>query len=167
MANEITERSRGKKGLIPWRAFGDTSRWEREMEHMFGNFLGGKPPTLYERLRPEGSFGVGAPAVDLYEEKDEIVVKAELPGMTKDDIQINITDKLLTLRGERKQEEETKETNYYRSERVYGAFSRTLPLPVEIKPEKAHATFKNGVLEIRLPKSEEAKKKAINVKVEA
>jgi HSP20 family protein len=153
--------------LIPWRPFGETSQWDREMERMFGDFLGGNASSLYERLRPEGSFRIGAPAVDLYEEKDEIVVKAELPGMTKDDIQINITDKLLTLRGERKQEDEKEEKNYYRSERLYGAFGRTLPLPVEIKPEKAHATFKNGVLEIRLPKSEEAKKKAIKVKVEA
>ena len=107
------------------------------------------------------------PALDVYEEKDQIVVKAELPGLTKDDIQISISDNILTIKGEKKKEEEDTGKDYYRSERVfYGAFFRAVPPPAEINPEKIHATFKNGVLEIRLPKSEEAKKKEIKVKVE-
>ncbi|HEV8342487.1 MAG TPA: Hsp20/alpha crystallin family protein [Candidatus Binatia bacterium] len=159
MAKELTQAPKGKGGLIPWRPFAEMSRLER----MFGDFFGGRTPSLSERLWPEG---IQEPAVDLFEEKDELVVKAELPGMTKDDIQIHLTDKYLIIKGEKKQEEEEKEKDYYRSERVYGAFTRTLALPVEINLEKARAAFKNGVLEVRLPKSEEAKKKEIQIKVE-
>ena len=104
--------------------------------------------------------------MDLYEEKDEIVAKVELPGMEKDDIEVNITDHRLTVKGEKKKEKEIKEENYYRSERSYGSFIRALDLPKEVQAEKAQASFKDGVLEIRLPKTEEAKKKEIKVKVE-
>jgi HSP20 family protein len=103
--------------------------------------------------------------MDLYEDQNEIVVKAELPGMTKDDIQILLNDNILTLRGEKKKEEEDQGKDYYRSERVYGAFVRSLALPAEINQDKVRATFRNGVLEIRLPKSEQAKKKEIKVNV--
>jgi len=104
--------------------------------------------------------------VDLYEEKDEIVAKVELPGMEKDDIEVNIIDHRLTVKGEKKKEKEIKEENFYRSERSYGSFIRALDLPKEVQAEKAQASFKAGVLEIRLPKTEEAKKKEIKVKVE-
>jgi HSP20 family protein len=116
---------------------------------------------------PGSSLEIQEPSVDLYEEKDQVVVKAELPGITKDDIRVSISDDVLTIKGEKKKEEEDTGKDYYRSERVYGSFLRTLPLPAEVNPEKAQATFRNGVLEIRLPKSEEAKKKMINVKVAA
>jgi HSP20 family protein len=105
------------------------------------------------------------PALDVYEDKDRIVVKAELPGMTKDDIQISISDNVLTIRGEKKREEEDTGKDYYRSERAYGAFIRSLALPTEINPDRVEAMFKNGVLEIRLPKSEAAKKKEIKINV--
>ena len=104
--------------------------------------------------------------MDLYEEKDEIVAKVELPGMEKDDIEVNIIDHRLTVKGEKKKEKEIKEENFYRSERSYGSFIRALDLPKEVQAEKAQASFKAGVLEIRLPKTEEAKKKEIKVKVE-
>jgi HSP20 family protein len=100
-------------------------------------------------------------------EKDQMVVKAELPGMTKDDIQISVSDNVLTIKGEKKQEEEDTGKDYYRSKRTYGAFFRTVPLPAETNADKVQATFKNGVLEIRLPKSEAAKKKEIKVRVES
>lgn len=106
-----------------------------------------------------------SPDIDLYEDQNEIVVKAELPGMTKDDIQISLNDNILTIRGEKKKEEEDQGKDYYRSERVYGAFVRSLALPAEINPDKVRATFRNGVLEIRLPKTEQAKKKEIKVNV--
>ena len=106
------------------------------------------------------------PSVDIFETDNEVVVKAEMPGMTKDDIQVSLSDNILTIKGEKKKEEEKSDKDYYRSERVYGAFMRSLPLPAEVNPEKIHAAFKNGVLEVRLPKTEEAKKKAINVKVQ-
>jgi HSP20 family protein len=109
---------------------------------------------------------VRAPAVDVFEEKDDIVVKAEIPGMDKDNIQVNLTDHTLTIKGEKKKEEEVKEENYYRSERSYGSFFRTLELPKDVHADKVKATFKNGVLEVRMPKTEEAKAKEIKVKVE-
>jgi HSP20 family protein len=167
MAKEIKEAEKEKRGLMPWRPFTEMARWEREMERMFEDFFGRRlRPFSDERWWPERSFGIPAPAVDLYEEKDEIVAKADLPGMTKDDIQVNLTDSLLTIKGEKKKEEEVKEKDYYRSERAYGTFTRSLALPTEVNAEKVRATFKNGVLEIHLPKTEEAKKKEIKVKVE-
>ena len=107
-----------------------------------------------------------APALDLYEEKDDIVVKAELPGIDKDNIEVNITDHQLTIKGKKKKEEETKEENYYRAERSYGAFLRTLELPKDVHADKVKASFKNGVLEVRLPKTEAAKAKEVKVKVD-
>jgi HSP20 family protein len=104
--------------------------------------------------------------VDLYEEKDDIVVKAELPGMEKDNIEVNLSENRLTIKGEKKKEEEVKKEGYYRSERSYGSFVRTLELPSEVQTDKVKAAFKNGVLEIRLPKTEEAKKKETKVKVD-
>ena len=155
-----------KKEVAPWRPFSEIGRWERDMERAFDDFLGHRWPVLGERWWPSQAVGLSIPAVDLYEEKDEIVAKTELPGVAKEDIQVNITDHMLTIKGEKKREEETKEKNFYRSERSYGAFSRSIELPSEIHAEKARASFKNGVLELHLPKTEEAKKKEVKVKVE-
>ena len=160
MAKQAKEGATETKGdLIPWKPFAEMARWERDMERMFGDFFGG-------RWSPDRRLTISEPAVDLYEDKDAVVVKAELPGMTKDDIQVNITDHMLILKGEKKKDEEVKEKEYYRSERIYGAFTRSVPLPTETDPEKVHATFKNGVLEVRLPKTEEAKKREIKINVE-
>jgi HSP20 family protein len=107
-----------------------------------------------------------APAVDLFEDKNEIVIKAELPGMEKENVEVKLTDHMLTIKGEKKKAEEVKEENYYRSERSYGSFIRTLELPADVHADKVKASFKNGVLEVRLPKTEEAKTKEVKVKVE-
>ena len=165
-AKEMSTEQRG--GLIPWKSGTEMARWERDMERMLGNFFSGRAahPLFEERSWPGSDLGIAEPKVDLYEEKDQIVVKAEMPGMTKDNIQVFLSDNILTIKGEKKKEEEESDKDYYRSERVYGAFMRSLPLPAEVNPEKIHAAFKNGVLEVRLPKSEEAKKRAINVKVQ-
>jgi HSP20 family protein len=104
--------------------------------------------------------------VDLFEDKNEIVIKAELPGMEKENVEVKLTDHMLTIKGEKKKEEEVKEENYYRSERSYGSFIRTLELPADVHADKVKASFKNGVLEVRLPKTEEAKTKEVKVKVE-
>ena len=152
--------------MVPWRPFTEMSRWEREMERMFGDFFGRSLRPLWDERRWPARLDISAPAVDLYEERDEIVAKAELPGMGKDDIEVNIDDHQLTIRGQKKKEEEVKEKDYYRSERSYGSFIRVLDLPSEVQVEKARAAFKNGVLEIRLPKTEQAKRKEIKVKVE-
>ena len=109
---------------------------------------------------------VKPPIVVVFEEKDDIVVKAELPGIEKDNIQVNLTDHTLTIKGEKKKEEEVKEENYYRAERSYGSFLRTLDLPRDVRADQVKASFKNGILEVRMPKTEEAKAKEIKVKVE-
>jgi HSP20 family protein len=155
-----------EKAVTPWRPFMDPTRWEREMDRVMENFLGRRMrPWWPERWRGKG-IELALPAVDLYEEKDEIVVKAELPGIEKDNVEINLTDRRLTIKGEKKKEEEIKEENYYRSERSHGSFVRTLELPKEVHADKVKASFKNGILEVRLPKTEEAKAKEIKVKVE-
>jgi HSP20 family protein len=93
------------------------------------------------------------PVLDVYEDKDAVVVRAELPGMEKDDVQVDVRGDVLTVRGEKKKEERIEERDYYCRERAYGAFSRSLQLPVEVQGDEASATFKNGVLEMRLPKT--------------
>ena len=106
---------------------------------------------------------------NVYEEKDEIIVKAELPGMDKSDVEVNISDSELTLKGEKKKEEKVEEENYFRCERSYGAFFRSVELPTDVQADKIKASFKNGILEVRLPKTEEAKAKKtkeIKIKVE-
>lgn len=150
--------------LAPLRA------WEREMERMFEDFP--FPFPRWPRFRGLEAFrfprelGIQMPSVDVYDEKDQVVVKAELPGLGKDDIEVNLTDSVLTIKGEKKREEEVKKANYYRSEREYGFFQRSIDLPSEVKSDEVKASFKDGVLEIRLPKTEEAKKKAVRVQVE-
>ena len=106
-----------------------------------------------------------APALDVYEHKDDLVGKAEIPGLSKDEIDISLEGTTLTIKGEKKKETEVKEENYYRSERKFGAFYRTVELPTDVKTDKVNATFKDGVLEIRLPKADEAKKNVFKVKV--
>jgi HSP20 family protein len=117
-------------------------------------------------LRHRGGFdGAFNPAIDLVMEKDNLVVKADLPGLSKDDITVSLQDNYLTIKGEKKQEFEQKEANYFVSERSYGSFTRTVELPTAVDAKKSEARFKDGVLQITLPKTEEAKPKQIDVKV--
>ena len=106
------------------------------------------------------------PAVDVFEEKDNVVIKAEIPGLSKEDISLQVTDSTVTIKGEKKREEEVKEDNYYRCERSFGSFTRAVALPCDVKADQVKASFKNGVLAVRMPKTEEAKRKAITVKIE-
>jgi HSP20 family protein len=106
-----------------------------------------------------------SPAVDMYDKKDEIVVKAEVPGVEKENINISLTEDKLTIKGEIKKEEEVKEEDYYYSERSYGSFVRTLTLPAKVQEDKVKASFSNGILEIHLPKAEESKPKEIKIGV--
>jgi HSP20 family protein len=144
----------------------DLTNWERDMDRMMDDFFGRRMRSWW----PERWFGreseITIPSLDVYEEKDDIVVKAELPGMDKNDIEVNISDSHLTLKGEKKKEEKVEEENYYRCERSYGSFLRTVDLPAEVQADKIKASFKNGILEVRLPRSEESKTKEIKVKVE-
>ncbi len=106
------------------------------------------------------------PAVDVYDEADAVVVKADLPGIAPDEVDVSLSGSTLTIKGEKKKEEEVKNEDYYRWERSYGAFSRSIDLPAEVNADEATATFQEGVLEVRLPKTAAAKKKPITVKVE-
>ena len=101
-----------------------------------------------------------SPAVDIVVEKDNVIVKADLPGLTKDDVSVTLQDNYLTIRGEKKHETEQKEANYFLSERVYGSFTRTIELPLAVDAKKIEARFKDGVLHVTLPKTEEAKPEA-------
>jgi HSP20 family protein len=107
--------------------------------------------------------GAWSPPVDIYETDDALVMKAELPGFSKDDINIEMKENALVIRGERKREDEVKEGSYHRTERVYGAFQRSFLLPTTVDQEKVRASYKDGVLELRLPKVQAAQPKRIAV----
>jgi HSP20 family protein len=141
---------------VPFR---DLSRVEREMEEMFGRFSRGWPS-----LQGEGEALGWAPAVDVVDRNGEVVLRADLPGLTEKDIQLTLQDGSLTIQGERKEEKEEKDENYYCCERSYGSFSRSLAVPAGVNADKINATFKNGVLEVHLPKTKESTGKKIEVK---
>ncbi|MDA2920796.1 Hsp20/alpha crystallin family protein [Desulfobacterota bacterium AH_259_B03_O07] len=142
----------------------------KEMERLFGEFVDDPFLTGFRRRLPMWKsfreFEGISPAVDMIDKKDEIVVKAEVPGVEKNDINISLTDSTLTIKGETKKEKETKDEDYYYSERTYGSFARTLSLPEKVQADNVKANFKNGILEIHLPKAPEAKHKEIKVDVE-
>ena len=135
----------------------ELNRLRREIDRLF------EEPFSF--LAPSTSFFEGwTPAVDVYEDNDKYVVKAELPGMKKEDIDVSLDGNTLTISGERKQEEEKKEGENYRSERFFGRFQRSITLPTAVQANKIEATYKDGVLNVTLPKAEEAKPKQIQVK---
>ena len=111
-------------------------------------------------------FGTTYPTVDIFEDGTDVVVKAELPGMKKDDIDVNISDDVVTISGEKRTEEKVEKKDYYRLERSFGSFTRTLRLPSEIQSDKAKASFKEGILEVRIPKTEAAVQKVKKITVE-
>lgn len=112
----------------------------------------------------EDSFGAWAPPVDIFEKNDHLVIRAEIPGVKKEDMDVRIENGVLTLHGERKHETEVKEENSYRMERVYGTFTRSFSLPTTVDPTKVAATYKDGVLEVTVPKVETAKPKKVEIK---
>jgi HSP20 family protein len=154
------------KGLVkaePARAlspFGDLERRFERMERIFEDFLGRPFGFHMPALRPWAAAAEEvSPSVDIFEEGNDVVVKAELPGMKKEDLEVNFAHGNLIISGEKKQEEKVEKKDYYRMERSYGAFTRSFRLPADVQGDKAKATFKDGVLQIRVPKSEEARKK--------
>jgi HSP20 family protein len=122
---------------------------------------------LWSRMSAEDTSAIAdwSPASDVIESKDEIVVKAELPGIDEKDVDVEIESGVLTIKGERNAEKETEEKGYRRVERSYGSFLRSFTLPPSVEPDKVSATFTNGLLEVHLPKREGAKPRSIKVDV--
>ena len=154
-----------ERSITPTSRAEEFEHWlDRVMEDMWRRPF----PSLFGRDRwlPIRPLSIRTPSLDVYEEKDNVVIKAELPGMKKEDVEVNLAGETLTIKGEKKEDKEVKEDDYYRRERSYGSFLRSVALPCEVKSEEIKASFKDGVLEVRLPKTEEAKKKSIAVKID-
>jgi HSP20 family protein len=141
-----------RNDLFPWAPFRD---WDfpmgRLLEEMWGD--------------TEATRGMWAPAVDLKETDQAYILKADLPGMKKEDITVSVEEDVVTLKGERKHEEKKEEEGYHRVERRYGSFQRSFRIPGGVDTVKVAATYNDGVLELTLPKREEVKPKRIEVKV--
>ena len=151
------ERWRPGWGITPWRPLRELEEMERRFEEVLGRpFL----PTVWRRLPLERGW---APALDVFEKEDRYVVKAELPGMKEEDVDVSVIGDTLTIKGERKAESEVKEEDYYCCERSYGSFSRSVALPSNIDAKKIEASYEDGVLEVTLPKAPEVKPKKISV----
>jgi HSP20 family protein len=137
---------------------GNLQSFQHEMNRMFNQFFqGGNGEEVGSKL------STWNPSVDIYETDDALVMKAELPGVSKDDVSVDVHQNTLTLRGQRKHEAEVKDEHYHRVERTYGTFQRSFVLPMMVDQEKVQATFKDGVLELRLPKLESAKPRRIAI----
>ena len=153
------------KGLMrPERGF--FSPFE-EMERWFEEAF--RRPFFAPSWMPRFKFpeiGEMYPTVDIFEDGNDVVVKAELPGMKKDDIEVNISDDVITISGEKKTEEKVEKKDYYQLERSFGSFTRTLQLPAETQTDKARASFKDGILEVRIPKTTAAVQKVKKVTVD-
>lgn len=140
--------------------FSNNRFFQRNMNQMLNDFFRG------DALANESIFGSEwKPAVDIAENSDSYIIKVELPGMSKDDVKISLEKNTLTIRGEKKHEEEKKDHNYHRTERSYGMFERSFTIPGSIKADSVDAHYKDGVLTLTLPKADEAKPTMIKVKV--
>jgi HSP20 family protein len=148
-------------GILPWKRKKDNlaSEYRRELDNLYDRFF--EPNFL-----PSSYFlgeGKWDPTLDISEGKKDITVKAEIPGIEAKDFDISIDGRLLTIKGEKKQEQKEEEETYYRVERSYGYFNRTIQLPAEVNPEKVNATYKRGILKIKLRKLKENESKRIKI----
>jgi HSP20 family protein len=141
--------------IIRWEPAREFMTLREAMDHLFDDAFT-RPLSLRD--------GWSAPAIDMYQTDDEIVVKAALPGFKSDDVQINITGEILTIKGGVKRDDEIKEKAWHIREQRWGSFERSIVLPTDVISEKAKAEFENGILTITLPKAEEVKPKIINIK---
>jgi HSP20 family protein len=144
--------------LIRWNPWKEMVSMRERMNRMFDD-------SLFHPDRREDGLGMGvwSPAVDMFEKDDTVVIKAELPGLDRKDISLDLQNGILTLKGERKHENEVKDENFYRREMSYGKFVRSFSLPVEVDADKIKAEFQNGLLTIEVPKPEQHKPKQITV----
>ena len=145
--------------VIRWDPFRDLNSLQDRMNRLFEETNRGS------RADDPTSTSAWSPAVDIHETAAEIVVQAELPGMDQKDIELNLENNVLTLRGNRQFEKEAKNENYHRIERAYGVFSRSFSIPAVVDEAKIRAEYKNGVLTIALPKTQKAKAKQIKIEV--
>ncbi|HEX4835398.1 MAG TPA: Hsp20/alpha crystallin family protein [bacterium] len=145
--------------IMRWDPFEDVGTLRRTMDRLFDDFFSTRRPS---RDLAEMAW---EPAIEMYETEHEVVVRAEMPNIDPKQVDITVTNDAITLKGEMKHEEEQKNRQYYRRELRYGAFSRTLPLGTEVKSAEATAIYKNGVLEVKIPKSERVKPASVKVQV--
>jgi HSP20 family protein len=146
--------------LIRWDPFREISTLQERMNRLFSEVARRSPVAEEEMVQ-----GAWIPPVDIFETGDSIVIKAELPGISKEDITLEVKENTLTIKGEKKFEKDVKEESYHRVERSYGAFQRAFSLPGTVQQDKVKAKFRDGILEITIPKAEEAKPKQIKVDV--
>ncbi|RLC95225.1 MAG: Hsp20/alpha crystallin family protein [Chloroflexi bacterium] len=150
------ERWRPRWGTWPWRPFRELEDMESRLGDLFDRAMG-------PWWRPSTTGRGWLPPVEMFEKDDRFVIRAELPGMTQEDIDISIVGDTLTIKGERKADTEIKEENYYHCERAYGSFTRSITIPAAVDTEKVEASYKNGILEINLPKVPEVKPKKVQI----
>ena len=143
--------------LVKWDPFRELATIQTRLNRLFDD--------APDRAAAGGSLTEWAPAVDVTENEKDYIVKADLPELKKEDVKVELMEGILTIEGERKQEKEEKGKTFHRVERSYGKFIRRFALPTEIDPAKVEAEFKDGVLTVRLPKTDVPKTKAIEVKV--
>ena len=156
--------------MARWDPLREITRMEEEIRRMFDRLWDERsrweflPAPTRGRLAVEKEEGlVGTPAVDLVDKGNRLVLRSEMPGVTKNDIKVSVTEDSITISGKVEKKEEEKKEDYYFCERAYSSWRRTLPLPVKVKPDGAKAKYENGVLEVVLPKAEETKKKEVKV----
>jgi HSP20 family protein len=142
--------------LVRWDPGRELDSLQSDVNRLFDSFFGTRPGNGIRSRR-------WVPAMDLVEEDEHLVLRADLPGMTEEDINIEVKDGVLTVSGERKAEEKKEGEGYYRVERSFGSFSRSLSVPEGIDPEQVSAEFDNGVLEVRIPKPEERKPHRVQI----
>jgi HSP20 family protein len=151
------ERWRPRRDLMPWNPYRGMEDMERHIERMFGESLF---TSLWSRV-PEAKAWL--PDLDVFEKDGKFIVKAELPGLDENDIDVSVQGNMLTIKGEKKTEQEVKEEDYYRCERSYGSFFRSIPLPSSVDKDKVEADYHNGVLEVTLPKIAAVRPKKVKV----
>lgn len=145
--------------IIRWDPFDDLASLRESMDKLFEEFVTRRPATRGTTI------AVWQPAVEVFDTANDVVVRVELPGIDPKTVDITVSDDTLTIKGEHRVEQENKGRNYYRRELRYGAFLRSLALPAGVQGDQAKAAYKNGILEITVPKSERAKPKSVKVEV--
>jgi HSP20 family protein len=144
--------------ITEWRPFREVSRLRREMDRFWEDFFGPGRRALQPMTE------TWLPAIDVSESGDQVIIKAEVPGMDAKEIEISMVGDMLTIKGEKKSEKEEKGETYHMVERSYGSFVRSIRMPAPVNPDNIEANYKNGVLTVTCPKKEEVKPKAIEIK---